>query len=296
MMIFNFVMLNQPALALKSLTDVLLPVFRGLEAGGHHVIGYGLDMQPAPVINVLVEFFPDDAFTDTFLRLRGFRFGIFCPTEIMDDVAMQTAQYPRRRDNLLRLLKAAEFAWTPLPQVEVLAAHCPPGRTRRIDYGYVENERSHLPVLEAAHRDIDVLIYGRETPYRAAILDDLRRRGLHSIASRAGITLPGYLAGDLIRRAKLVLDVRDDADRGHTSPVSVARALHSGTAVVSERSADAAPIFRYVERVETAGLVGRCEEMVRSGGFVEIGRAAQARFRAETSMRDNMAALLPSLA
>ncbi len=292
-MIFNFVMLNQPAPALKTLADVLQPVFRGLEAGGHHVVGYGLDMQPAPAINVLIEFFPDNAFTDTFLRLRGFRFGIFCPTEIMDDAAMQTAQYPRRRDNLLRLLKTAQFAWTPLPQVEVLARHCPSDRVHRIDYGYAERELSRLPILEAAHRDIDVLIYGRETPYRAAIVDDLRGRGLHCIASRAGMTLPGYLAGDLIHRAKLVLDVRHDAGRGHTSPVSVARALHCGTAVVSERSADAAPIFRYVERVETAGLAARCEDMVRSGGFVEIGRAAQARFRAETSMRDNMAALVP---
>jgi hypothetical protein len=120
----------------------------------------------------------------------------------------------------------------------------------------------------------------------------LARRGLICVLSHRVVEgdrriLPAFLTADAMRRTKLVLDMKSDASARFSSPARVAKALHYGVAVVSEPTADSAHLYSYVIPADYAALADRCEQVVRSGLFFDLGRAAQAKFRAETSMTAN---------
>jgi hypothetical protein len=102
------------------------------------------------------------------------------------------------------------------------------------------------------------------------------------------------MTDDIIRRAKVLIDVRRGPQVRFLTPTRIAKGLHSGTAVVSERfdESETARLYRYTEACAYEEIADRCGEMIRSGAYLEIGLAALARFRAETSMRDNVARAL----
>jgi hypothetical protein len=67
--IFNFFLGNHKANALNAMSDVLAPIYRGLEALGHQVIGFGTGLMAAPTVNVLLESFGEDSFVDTLVSM-----------------------------------------------------------------------------------------------------------------------------------------------------------------------------------------------------------------------------------
>lgn len=298
-MIFNFVLLNHGSTRLKAMRDLLAPIFAALEEMDHHVIQYAFGFLPAPAVNVLVEFFPKDELVDSILALRaerrdGLIFGVLCLDDIDDLALMAEAGTPRRRDNLLRLLPAADFVWTSLAQAPALAAHCPPGRVAQIHYGFCASELNQRIVSDPRLRGTDVVLYGAETPYRLAIVDDLKRRGLQCAFSDPR-TMPPYLASDVVSHAKLLLDLRDRAGDRFLSPAGAMRGLHNGTLVVSElwdEAPPASPCHKFTMREAYAVLAGRCEQVVRSGQSARIAETALAGFRSQHSMRDNVAAAM----
>ncbi len=296
-MIFNFFLGNHAADSLNSLGDLVEPIYRGLEANGHHVIAFGTGMRDPPAINVFVEFFEDDAVANAILSAKAqhgqrFLFGIVCTEDIEDALVMDPVKYPRRRANLMRLLPQADFVWTllPVPAYEQIAG---PGKVGLLEYGFSEACADPAPIQDRGLRDVDIIIYGNHNPYRAQIGDALQRQGLGVFFGHRE-TFPTFVADDIIRRAKVLIDIRRGPGVRFLSPTRIVKGLHLGTAVVSEQF-DTSPIsnlYRYTLACPYEQLVERAVELVRTGTFMNVGNAARARFRAETSMGANMARLL----
>ena len=95
-MIFNFYLGNHAADSLNSMSDLAEPIYRGLEANGHHVIAFGTGMREPPAINAFIEFFEDDAIANAILSAKAqhgprFRFGIVCTEDIEDELEIGRA-------------------------------------------------------------------------------------------------------------------------------------------------------------------------------------------------------------
>lgn len=295
-MIFNFLLANHHETSLNSLSDLLVPIYQGLEAGGHHVMRFGLDFHEAPIINVMAEFFTDDAYVENLLRIkrdRGdrFIFGLLGTEDPEDDLVM--GQYPNRRPNLRRLAAIADFVWTLLPVEPYYAAICGPDRVAWLRYGFCEGYVEPDMIEDPRRRDLDVLLYGNPHPHRDRVVQALKAAGLACVGTQRE-AYPDFIAADMIRRAKVLLDVRRSLDVRFLSPTRIMRALHSGAVVVSERY-DETPLayfYDYVSAAPYEELAARCREIIASGRYVEMAGAALAKFRAETSMAANVAAAL----
>jgi hypothetical protein len=295
-MIFNFVLANHHETSLNSLSDLLEPIYQGLEAGGHHVIRFGIDLHRAPVINVMVEFFKDDPIVEDLLRYKrelGDRFvlGLLGTEDPEDDLVMR--QYPNRRLNLQRLAAVVDFVWTLLPVEPYYEAVCGAGRVASLRYGFCEGYVEPDLIGDPSLRDIDVILYGNSHPYRDRITQALDASWLKCVRTQRE-AYPDFVAADMVRRAKILLDVRRSADVRFLSPTRILRGLHSGTAVVSERYDESplAYLYDYVSAVPYDELAGRCVEIIKSGRYVEMARVALDDFRAKTSMAANVAAAL----
>lgn len=302
-MIFNFFLGNHRDDALNAMSDILAPIYRGLESLGHQVIGFGTGMVAAPAINVVVEAFGDDAFTDALLGMKaaqteGFVFGVICTDDIdgefvTDPPLLPNAPPPpdpaRRRGNLMRVLPHADFVWPLLPQVARYDELCGPGKTALVDYGFAAACIDPWPVAEPGLRDIDVVIFGLETPYRAQLAADLRHGGL-TVVTLSRAFYPDFLADDILRRAKLLIDMKREPAAPFLWPPAAAKGLHFGMAVLSERIGvpHADSPARYTVVCSRAEMPSRATEVIRSQRFAELGRAALSRFQAETSMAANM--------
>jgi hypothetical protein len=316
-MIFNFVLSNHSETSLNAMGDLLEPIYLGLGEVGHHVIRYSTAFQPAPAVNVLTEFFVRDGFVDEVLRLKKeggarFVFGILCTEDPEDDLVMapqlglppdyakqnpqlaeMLAVYAHRRPNLERLLAAADFAWALLPAPGYFARHIDPARVATLEYGYCEGSADPRPVLLSALRDIDVILYGNENPYRTQVATVIRKMGFTCFATqREGF--PGFVTDDVIRRAKLLLDIRRGPGVRFLSPTRIVKGLHCGTAVLSEKfdSSEIATLYGYTEACAFDELAERCAARLKTGDFVERGTEAAQRFRRQTSMRDNLSRVL----
>lgn len=293
-MIFNFFLGNHHANALNSLGDLLQPIYEGLIAAGHHVIGFATGLRPAPAVNVLVEWFENDPFADELLRAKAeqgdaFVFGVLCTEDLADELVMDPAKYPRRLANLKRILPVADFVWTLLPQQELLASLCGPEKLALVEYGFCDTCVERNLVTTAARRDVDAVLYGNESPYRRGVVDGLKRQGVTCFVSYRE-AWPNFMMDDIIRRAKVLIDMRRGSNVRFLSPTRIVKGLHSGTAVVSERfdTSVLASLYAYTEAVPYDAVVETCVRVIRSGTYIERGLAAQARFRAETSMRETI--------
>jgi hypothetical protein len=295
-MIFNFVLANHHETSLNSLGDLLEPIYQGLEANGHHVMRFGIDLHEAPVVNMLVEFFKDDHIVDDFLRFKrdhGERFILgLIGTEDPDDPLVMD-HYPNRRANLERLTAAADFIWTILPVEPYYAAIRGADRVALLRYGFSELYLEPDIIADPRARDVDVLLYGNPQPYRNKIVQGLEEAGLSCVRTQRE-AYPDFVAADLVRRAKVLLDLRRGPEVRFLSPTRIVKGLHAATAVLSERfdTSAVANLYDYTVAAPYDELVERCREIIAEGRFVEIGAAAQAKFRHETSMREAVARAL----
>ena len=299
-MIFNFFLGNHRAGGLKGMPDLILPIRQGLMELGHHVITYGLNLRPAPAVNLLVEFFSEDGPVDELIRLKtqardGFIFGIICTEDIEDRLVMEQPEFPRRRPNLERLLPVADFVWTLLPQAGAYEALAGPGKVELLEYGFSQRLLARRIIREPGLRDIDVLMYGNETPYRKPIVEQLRQRGLTCFVTNRQL-FPDFIASDFVTRSKVVLDLRRGPGVRYPSPTRICKSLHGGVLVAAEHLGDSgiANLYNYTVACRYDELTDRCEQIVRSGMFVNLGLAALEKFKTETSMATNMKRILRS--
>jgi hypothetical protein len=256
------------------------------------VIRYGTDFHEAPLINVMVEFFKDDPIVNDLLRFKRdlgerFVFGLLCTEDPEDDLVMNV--YPNRRPNLERLAAVADFIWTLLPVEHFYAPLCGADRVALLRYGF---SREHLEpdiIADARARDIDVLLYGNPHPHRQAVVSALAAAGLNCVTTQRE-AYPEFAAADLVRRAKLLLEVRRSADVRFLSPTRLMKALHAGTAIVAERFDDSAlaELYAYTIPCDYADIAATCRKLIGDGMYVERGLQALAKFQAETSMQERV--------
>jgi hypothetical protein len=292
--IFNFYLGNHRSGGLLGMADLIVPIYEGLQEAGHHVAGFAVGMREAPTVNVLVEFFPDDEFVELLLKMKSsvgdkFVFGVICTEDLEDALVMQQAEFPRRRANLERVLPAADFVWTLLPQVPLYEAIAGPGKVKLLEYGFSERLLPRSPLSDATLRDIDVLMYGNATPHRMQVVGELQRRGLACFVTDRQI-YPEFVASDLARRAKVLLDIRRGPGVRFPSPTRISKGLHSGTLVVAEDLGPSpiANLYKYTLPCGIAEMPDRCQEMIRGGTFARLGQHALTTFRTETSMAENL--------
>lgn len=296
-MIFNFWYGQHNKFTLTALTDVVMPIYHGLAEAGHRVIGFGTSILPAPVVNVLVEFFPIDALIDF---LVGFRaqfgndliLGVLCPDDVDDNFKMADPKVPRR-PNLVRILPLLDFVWTLTPQVEFYERHIGPGKAAHVKYGFTERWLEREPIRQPGLRDVDAVLFAdlcdNGSPRHTAILNGLKQHGLTCVCDyQSGY--PAYVTDDLVRRAKLMLDIRGRTEVRFLSQPRYVRALHAETAILAERYDVSAlsQLYDYAQPCAYDALAERCVQIIRSMTYTDLGSAALAKFRAQTSMRDNM--------
>lgn len=292
-MIFNIFLANHPAERLKTLYDVLRPLERGLIDHGHHVIGYGLGLLPAPAVNLLVEFFPDDSFVDELLKLKAgsgerLLLGLVAAADIGDDDEIESTRYPRRRANCERVLATVDFVWALSPLGPSCEALCGAGRVAEVGFGFSQRLLNPRLIPEPQLRDLDVVIEGDATAHRREVAEALTRRGLKCHLSGV-VPLPSFVTADLARRAKICLDLRSGAKSRFSSASRICKGLHNGTLVMRERGGGSpGGLDRFTVGSDPDKIVEECAAAVASGMAVMLGLAALEKFRAETSMRDGM--------
>ncbi|MBV8537467.1 MAG: hypothetical protein JO128_17845 [Alphaproteobacteria bacterium] len=292
-MIFNMFLANHPPDRLKKLHDLVRPIEHGLIENGHHVIGYGLGLLPAPAVNLLVEFFPDDSFVDELLRLKadagaGLRLGLIGADDVEDDEEIDAALYPRRRANVERVLARVDFAWTVPPLLPFYESFCGRGNAATIAFGFSERLLNRRIIARPELRDLDVLIEGEDSPRCRAIADDLTARGLKCYL-HGPVPLPSFATADLARRAKLVLDARRGAHSRFSSAPRICKGLHSGALLMTERGRGApGALDRFAVGCDPGKTVEDCVAAIESKKSVDLGLAALEKFRVETSMRHGL--------
>jgi len=297
---FNFYLANHSGNSFVLLEDVVRPIVVGLQENGHHVATFGTTMVMAPAVNVFVEFFRDGQLVDTLLSLKAqlkdqFLFGIVC-TEDLEDPYVWQMSGAARRDNLLRLLPAADFLWPIVPAASYEKIY-PRERIAYVRYGHSAKLRPVTGVTPEADRDLDVLIYGSPYKYRIPVAQRLQALGLRcdfTINTTRGMLegWPRYLADEVLSRAKVVVDMRRGTEVRYASVTRIVAAVHTGSAVVAEAfdTSEMASVYRYTTSVPYDLIAETCLGIVASGDYVDRGVRARELFAGETSMRDNMAA------
>jgi hypothetical protein len=287
---FHLQLANHYFAGLYRIDDIVSPLVWGLRALGHRVTsGILPDLPSWPSAVILLEYFDRDGAIEEILNWKlgaGARkcLGLVCTEDLTDALVMEDPRFPRRRDNLLRLLPHCDFVWTIIPGG--YEAYVASERLAFIDYGYVEAlRRDGWP---AAARDIDVLFYATINDRRRRLYEALEKQGLRVAATRG--YLPDYVRYNLMSRSRIVLDVRRSDDVRFTSPSRIAAALQVGSTVVSETfdTSRLGALYRYTQATEFALIEERCLALARSPDVVEIGRAARERFKNETSMAANL--------
>jgi hypothetical protein len=291
--IFNFRLRNHHDTSLNSMGDLLEPIWHGLMENGHQVIRFGTQYHKAPAVNLLLEFFRDDEYVEGLLRLKrehgeSLIFGLVCTEDPQDALVMD--QFANRRPNLERLLPIMDFVWTLLPVPSFFEAAGALERTKVLHYGFSPSYLDKDLITDPVRRDLDTVLYGNEHGRRAALATDIRERGAGCVVTSREF-FPSFMTDDLIRRSKLVLDLRRGEGVRFLSPTRIVKALHSGTLVLSERfdTSEIATLYDYTVSCPYEEMAERAVEIVRSGNALTMGLEALARFKARTSMAANVA-------
>lgn len=287
---FHFQLANHYFAGIYRIEDIVAPVMWGLRALGHRVTtGILPDLPAWPSAVVLLEYFDREGSVEEVLNWKlgagpAKCLGLICTEDINDPLVMEDPQFPRRRENLLRLLPHCDFVWTLVPSD--YESHVAAERLAFLDYGYVAALRREGWPAEA--RDIDVLFYATLNERRRGVAGALERHGLRVAATRG--YLPDYIRYNLMSRARLVVDMRRGEEVRYTSPSRICAALQMGSTVVSEKfdTSRLGALYPYTEACDFGEIVERCATLARAADVVDRGLAARERFKAATSMADNL--------
>jgi len=285
---FNFVLTNQSAAELQGLDDILRPLFFGLRAAGHRVVPGVRRLEKAPAINVMVEDFSDPAVAQEIRAGRaaagaGFRLGVLFPHDVRDpDLA------PARRDGLRAVMPALDFAWTLAP------TGLPPDlfatdRVAVLRYGFHEKLVGPRLISDPRARDLDVVVYGPNSPRLDTLVARLAAAQLRHFPVRVG-TFPDYIVTDLLSRAKTVAVTGSSADPDGALAPRVLKAVCNGALVVVERGAAPDPLTGPVVTCPYDEIAATCRRIAAEGRFVQRGLDGLERLRLLPTMRDGVAA------
>lgn len=277
-MLFNFIIVNADAARLMTLEDTLRPLIWGLREAGHRVVAFGRRFEALPAINLIVQGTTIESFRQVRARAANDAgadacIGLLCPDDVSPDA---------EREALLRQsLDQVRFIWTgtPTPMADDPALRV---RIALIEFGFHPALAGPQAVPDA-RREVGVVLYGRETPYRASLAARLTEAIPRQLFVRPG-HFPDYIVSDLLSRAALVVVTRGDETEAMVPQARIAKALCNSTAVVSEAGPVASPLAPYATQCPYAEIVARCKALVGAEGRAMAGAQSLARFRQERAM------------
>lgn len=283
---FNVVLTNHSAAALQAFDDLLRPLFFGLRAAGHRVVAGTRRFEKLPAINLMVEDFTDPAAAEEIRAARAawgqeFRVGVLLP---LDPGTLA----PARRDGLRAVLPLIDFAWTlasPGLPPDLLA----PERTAVVRYGFHERLVGPRLINDPAARDVDVVVYGPNSPRFDALVARLAAAQRGHFPVRTGL-FPDYIVTDLLSRAKTVAVVGPASAPQTVLGPHVLKAVCNGAFVVAEPGSVSDPLADVVALCADEEIVACCGDLVAEGRFVERGLGALEQLRGLPGMRDGTAA------
>lgn len=283
---FSFYLNNHPTGSLVTIGDILQPIAAGLAEAGHSVQYENRFFYNRPIVNLIVEFFADDVFVESLLERKrslgpDFVFGVLVTEDIADPSVMDNPSFPNRRENLRRVLEVADFVWSLVPIGDYTRFVPEPARVAFLRLGYVH---ALAEKRRPGGQDIDVLLYGLIVPRRDQAMAGLAKRGW-TVRSTLGV-MPDYIRIDMLRRSRIVLDIRRAEWVRFNSPSRIVAALHAGVAVVSERvdAGELDYLFAYADVHPYEELIDACDRQLK-GDPLAFGMDAQRRFRLEAPMR-----------
>ena len=296
-MLFNFFLKNHHVTGLASLEDIINPIAAGLVEGGHEVqFEYG-HLLPRPWVNVMFEYFPDLRLVEELAQARrdhgdDLILGLIGTEDLSDTISMGERGDQKRLDNMHRAMPLFDFIWSIVP-VEDYARLFPDCQTAHfLPFGYCPT----LASPPAVHQGIDVMLYGKLNAWRAPVVQSLLESGARIQATFGD--MPDFIRKNMLGRSRIVLDMRRGAVVRYMSPSRICAALHAGALVVAESFdvSELASLYRYVVAADYGELAPTCRTLLAD----ETARSATAadllaRFRAETSMKANLEALLPTI-
>jgi len=285
---FNFVLTNHRAAELQALDDILRPLFFGLRAAGHRVVAGARQFGKPPAVNVMVEDFGDPAVVREIQAARAaaapdFRLGVLFPLEV-GELA------PERRDGLRSVLPALDFAWTLAPSglpADLVARD----RAAVVRYGFHDSLVGPRLIADPAGRDLDVVVYGPNSPRLDALVGRLAAAQLRHFPVRAG-TFPDYIVTDLLSRAKTVAVIGGAPGADAALAPRALKSVCNGALVIAEAGSLSDALAGLLVTCAYDDIPADCGRIVAEGRFVERGLEALERLRGLPGMRDGLAAAL----
>ena len=284
-MLFNFVLAGAGTMRLMELEDTLSPVVWGLRGAGHSVIAFARQFAPAPAVNLIVNGGLPEEVGVILAHAReqagaDVCVGLLCPDDLTGTGALAEAA-------LLHAAEAVRFVWICAPTAQfdgILAA----SRLALVRFGFHPALEGAKPVMEA-RRTVGAVLYGDDTPYRAALAERLSQTAPQSFFVRPG-HFPDYIVTDLLSRAALVVVTRSSDTDGQAPPAArIVKAICNSVEVVVEAGPGfEAPLAAYTTPWPYDEIASRCRAAMQAGGRAEAGARGLSRFRAETSMMQGL--------
>ncbi|MBL8692341.1 MAG: hypothetical protein JNL04_24770 [Rhodospirillaceae bacterium] len=283
---FSVYLKNHGHGSLVTIGDILQPIAAGLAEAGHSIQYENHFLYNRPIINLLVEYFVDTAFVDDLIEKKralgsDFALGVLVTEDVGDPLVMDNPSFPGRLANLRRVLEVADFVWSLVPAEVYAGIVSDPARLAFLRLGYVH---ALAEKRRTGGQDIDVLVYGQPVPRRDAIMAEISRRGW-IVRSTFGV-MPDYIRLDMLRRSKMILDIRRADWIRFNSPSRIVAGLHAGVAVASElfETGGLAYLFDFARTAPYDQLADAVDRLLKEDA-VGFGIEAQRRFRLQAPMR-----------
>ncbi len=202
--------------------------------------------------------------------------------QVTGDESVQASRL--RVKNLLDHAGSFDFVWSLLERTHALMRKFNPN-SHLFPIGY----RAPLRPVPTVAKDIDVFFFGTMTPYRAALIEEIRAAKLNVVCVGRNTEIgyvPSFIIDSMIDRSKVVLNLTlsDRTEDGGVDPkfvscFRVASALSRGALVVSEAIIEDNPYAPYMLNFPRADLTRRCAEIVANQEAATVAHANFERFR-----------------
>lgn len=252
--------------------DFFLMLKYGLESLNHEVFISGPKIEPG-MINLLVGayFMPTEHMKK--ISSSGIQYAVV-NTEIVKD-GMLNFQ-PQKTDLIngyLPLMRGGRFVWDVVPQnlAELKDQHGIEAELIRWAY----HERLE-DIEHKANPDLDYYFFGFVTDRRKRLLTELNDAGLRGVADHS---CPYFLRNDRIARAKLQINIRQDAKYVHVNAFRIGYLANNRTAILSEEEDDPTNYLQYAEVADKRNFAEAAAELVRGDKWKRLREESYERYR-----------------
>jgi hypothetical protein len=253
--------------------DFLLATKFGLESLGHDVLMSGKQLDSTRFNLIVGAYFLPPAEIRT-IDQAGLDFAHVNTEVISRDMLNFDPKKVDFMNSYLPSMRAGKFVWDVI--LDNLGEHRRYGTAAHfMRWGW------HPRMEDIEHREeksLDFYFFGLMSARRHAIVDDLLKKGFYGMADA---TCPYFVRNDRIARAKVNLNIVQDAKYTHVNSFRVCYLANNRAAILSEAENDPADylsLTRVVHGIEA--IADALRELLAQERWRELGASAYERFRA----------------